>query len=254
MRTRRPKVTPAAVALVTLALALASSWAPPALGQIGGQTGGTLVIDDVEDLSLTANGVERDWISEWTFTEIALQAIDPTTETLSLTLAPDQTPLGVFRLTANNDTMGYFAKTCGVPMPSEPGESTATHPGDMTSFNTLSFFACVDPTASNMELQVILECYPQNPDSSFPKLYWIVSPAVGTTFEPVTLDLRSPDLVENDGGNTVEELLSQTRFLSFYLYGGPDFTRQEINLFFDDITLTDEDSSTSVGNDWPLYD
>lgn len=240
----KSRVYPILAALLACAL--------PAAAQIGGQTGGTLVIDDVEDLNLLAAGVEREWISDFTFTESALQPIDPATE--SLTLAPDQSPLGVFRFRANNDTAGYFAKTCGVPMPSEPGESTATHPGDMTSFETLSFFACVDTTASNMEVQVILECYPQNPDSSFPELYWLVSPPEGAVFQQITLDLRSPDVVLNDGGNSVEDLLSQTRFMAFYLQAGPDFTTQEINLYLDDLTLSDGEGATSVGNDWPLYD
>lgn len=224
-----------------------------AFAQVGGQTGGTLVIDDVENLSLTAEGVGRDWITEFTFTVPALQAIDPASE--GLVLAPDQSPLGVFEFTANNDTAGYFFKSCGIPVPSVSGESTLTHPGDMTSFSQLTFLACVNPTANNMGLQIILECYPQNADSSFPKLNWFVNPTVGTTFEQVSINLTEPDLVENNDGNlTVEELLSETRFLAFYLHAGPDFTQQGIRLYFDDITLTDEGNQTSVGSSWELYD
>ncbi|MCC5875942.1 MAG: hypothetical protein JJU11_06960 [Candidatus Sumerlaeia bacterium] len=233
--------------------ALIAAFPATAISQVGGQTGGTLVIDDVENLTLAAEGVGRDWITDFTFTVPALKAIDPATE--SLVLASGQTPQGVFEFTANNDTAGFFSKTCGIPVPSQLGESTLTHPGDMTSFETLSFFACVNPTAANMELQVILECYPQNANSTFPKLYWFVTPSVGTTFEKVSLDLRSPDLVENnDGDRTVEELLSETRFLAFFLFAGPDFSRPEIRLYFDDITLTDEGGATSVGSNWVLYE
>jgi hypothetical protein len=221
------------------------------LAQVGGQVGGTHVIDDAEDLDLNAIGVNRDWISEFTFTEIALSAIDPATR--SLTLTGDQSPMGVFRLRANNDAAGFFQKTAGIPVPGQKGESTLTSPGDMTSFEKLSFVACASPSVNNLQLQVILECYPQNQDSSFPKLYWTISPAIGTTFSPVELDLRSPDLVENAGGNSVEELLSRTRFLAFYLFAGPSMLVQETNLYFDDITLTATEP-TSIGADWLLYD
>lgn len=233
-----------------MALALAAG-APPASAQIGGQVGGTKVIDDVEDLNRNAAGVDRNWISDFTFIQDALTPLAP--ETKGLALAPGQSPLGVFELKANNDFAGFFNMSAGVPVPSEKGQSTLTHPGDMTSFETLSFFACVDPSVANMQVLVILECYPQNGDGTFPELLWRTVPAVGKQFQPIELVLREPDEVRNGFGRTPEELLSQTRFLAFFLTAGQSFMRPEINLYFDDITLQGPPPA-SLGDDWMLYD
>lgn len=245
MRSNVPCIISRTIAAFLLMLTPASI---PA--QIGGQTG-IVVLDDVEDLDLNAFGVNRDWISESIEEDVALSAIEPTT--IPLTLAPGQTPAGVFRLRANRDTVGYFEKSAGVPLPSQSGASTLTSPGNLTYFDTMEFVACTTPTAANMELQIILECYPQNPDLTYPKLYWVVSPQAGTTFAPVTLDLHNPDLVENANGNTVPQLLSQTRFLAFYIFAGPAFFPEEVSVFFDDITFV---GSTVAAADrgWHLYE
>lgn len=226
-------------------------WLGLCMAQLGGQTGGVFILDDAEDLDINAAGVNRDWISDYTFKEIALRAIDPTTA--SLILAPHQSPAGVFRLQANNDLTGFFFKSCGVPLPSQKGESTLIYPGNATSFETLSFLACINPTANDMELQIILECYPRNPDGTYPKLYWFMTPAVGLTFSQLTVSLMNPDLVENADGRSVWELLSQTRFLSLFLYAGPDMSKQNLYFYFDDIVFSGE-VLTKARPAWSLYE
>jgi hypothetical protein len=236
-------------AAISFLLCAFVGFAPEASAQIGGQSTAPAIIDNAEDLNLNAGGVNRDWISDFNDEGIALTAIGP--GAASLTLASGQTPNGVLRLKATGDGAGFLEISCGVPVPSVASESTASHPGNMTPFENLSFAACVDPTAANLELQVILECYPQNPDTSFPKLNWFVTPAQGITFAPVTVNLRTPDLVDDAGTNTVEQLLSQTRFLAFYVFAGPDLGADEINLYFDDIMLTAANASCDT---WMLYD
>lgn len=63
----------------------------------------------------------------------------------------------------------------------------------------------------------------------------------------------NPDLVEDTNGLSVGELLSQTRFLSFYLYAGPDMTKQNIYLYFDDVVFSG-DVLTKARPAWSLHE
>lgn len=231
-------------------IVLLSTFSASAFAQVGGKTSadGPFMLEDVEDLNLNAAGVNREWIHEFSGYVQALHPVDPAAE--GLTLAAGQSPQGVLLYRAVPE-FGFVSKTFGVPLPSELGMSTLTHPGDLTSFTTMSFLGSVNQQRTNLEFQVVLECYPQNPDSSFPTLFWNFMPPTGTTFGNIELDLRQPTLSENTGTATIEELLSQTRFLSFFIYAGFLPTTDPIDFHVDDIrfqgVMTDASS-------WNLYE
>jgi hypothetical protein len=218
--------------------------------QIGGQNAvdGRFVLDDVEDRDLVADGVERNWISDFIESGAALEGIDPGAE--GLTLAVGQTSAGVFRFTAEDD-FGFIDMSFGVPVPSVKGASTLTNPANISGFNLLTFLAANTSPVMGAEFRVILECYPQNPDTSYPKLYWSFTPAPGTTFQSVVLNLQSPDFSENTGGLTTADLLSQARYLSFYVYAGPVDSGTSTVFYLDDIALEPQASVASEA--WELY-
>jgi hypothetical protein len=56
-------------------------------------------------------------------------------------------------------------------------------------------------------------------------------------------------LVENAGSLTVPQLLSQTRYLSFYFYGGPETIPKTLTVHVDDIQLV----GIAAIADWNLY-
>ena len=207
-----------------------------ATGHLGARTSadGDFIIDNAEDLDRFADGVERDWISSYvTGQGDVLEVLAPT----SLTLAPGQSPAGTLRMTAPVSA-GYINANFGVPMPAVPAYSTAISPGDLSSWTDLTFLACYEPTLAGQVFSLILETYPQNGDTTYPKLTWDFAPAPGTTFVPVTLDLRAPDLIENNPqAFTVDELLAQARFLSVYTFG-PAAPGTTLQLRIDDLRLT----------------
>lgn len=222
----------------------------PAFAQIGGHlpADGPFVLDDVEDLDLTADGVERDWIVSF----INRLSADSSTSS-GLTLAPGQTPIGALHFRGET-FYGYIDANFGVPMPGVNGASTLDFPGDISGFRQLTFFACYSPAQNNNVFQVILECYPQNPDSTFPLVYWNYTPALGTTYQQVAIDLYQPSLIQhNPGGLSIGELLSQTRFIAFYMYAGPLVMQfgPTMTLHVDDITLVGESPSATMN--WWVY-
>jgi len=206
-----------------------------AAGQIGGKTAadGPFTLDDVEDLDLVAGGVVRNWVyGTLPGGGPSLQAIPLAGS--GLTLAVDQSPTGALRFQAESSG-GYIGDGFGVPVPGQPGASTLDSPGDITSFTHITFLACFSPVISGQVFNVILETYP---DPAYPRIFWSFSPAPGTTFQQVTLDLRQPDQIDNAGGLTLEDLLARTRYLSFYCYadtsGGSE---KSITFYVDDIRL-----------------
>jgi len=235
------------VSVLWIALILCAP-VPLVQAQIGGRTAadGPFVLDDVEDLDLTADGVMRNWVSDY---------IEPTGSILTtlrlsgsgLTLAQGQTPIGAFRARIP-EVLGYISGGFGVPMPGEAGASSADHPGNITSFNFLSFEACFQPTFSGQFFEVILETYP---GPTYPKIYWRFSPAVGTTFRTVKIDLKAPSLIENSGGKSLVELLSQTRFLYFYCYAKQVPTGTTLDFHIDDIRLLG--ATPSAVRRWWMY-
>ena len=230
----------------TVALA---SLASMSMAQIGGKTAadGPFVIDDIEDLNLSSETLGRDWIPDFIGEDPALQAIDPSTA--GLTLASGQSSSGVFEFTAPAP-FGFIDTSFGIPMPSVAGASTLDNPGDITSFTYITFQSVADIAIPGIEYNIILECYPQNPDDSFPRVFWNFQPATGTTFDFNAIELRQPSsIANNQNSRTLEELLGQTRFLSFYVYAETE-QGNVVNLYMDDITLQEQPSSAE---DWLLY-
>lgn len=215
--------------------------------QIGGKTSadGRFVLEDAEDLNLTAVGVQRDWIwsnvagSTQPFTVTAIQGS-------GLTPATGQSPNGMihFSVPASH---GYVDASFGVPMPSQPGQSTEPYPGNLTSFETMTFLTCFDPVMTDQRFEIILECYPLV-GATYPKLYWSYTPTAGTTFQKVSIALHSPYLVENAGGRSVEQLLSQARYMSFYYYGA-SASKATLDACVDDIGF----ESKAAVHDWQLF-
>ncbi len=236
---------------IVLFVALSFSLVIPAHSQIGGRTSadGTFVLDDAEDLDLVADGVMRDWIPDYVWP----QGYVLTTYTLtgsSLTLAPDQTPIGALKATIPETHWiyeGYISAGFGVPVPAVKGASTEEYPGNITSFGTMTFNACFEPVLTEQVFQVVLETYP-GPD--YPKIYWSYSPESGTTFQGVEIDLWNPDTIEGAGSLTLQDLLSQTRFLYFYFYAGPVPIGTVLEFYIDDIRLTGEGSAPGF---WVFY-
>lgn len=212
-----------------LLLAPAIGWA-----QIGGKTSadGPFILDDMEVENIVAEGVERHWIPDGIW-----GAEDPfgwaPLAGSGLTLADGQSPIGAlyFRIPSSH---GFISKGFGVPMPGVEGASSLDFPGDITSFTHLRFLTRHAPALSNQSFMVILETYP-GPDH--PKIYWSYSPPPGDTFAEVELDLRQPDLIENAGELELDDLLAQTRFLSFYYYGETRSFGTTLEVNVDDVTL-----------------
>lgn len=202
--------------------------------QIGGVTAadGPFVLDDAEVENILAEGVERQWIpdfiwgAEQPFRWVPLGGS-------GLTLADGQSPEGALRYQMPSD-FGFVSKSFGVPMPGVKGASSLDFPGDVSSFTDIRFLFRHSPDLTNQSFSVILETYP---GPTFPKIYWRFSAPAGNTFREVKLDLRQPDLIENASGLDIEELLSQTRFLSFYFYGETGFVPRTLEVHVDDVGL-----------------
>lgn len=238
-------------AWIRMAAAAVLIWSICAVGvaQIGGRAGadGPVMIDDVEDLDMLAGGVQRAWVPQVT----GGNSFDPVPPTSGgLTLAAGQTPLGAFAYKMKVSS-GYLNLSFGVPVPSVAGQSTADYPGDMTSFSKLSFLTRSSNAITSQTFQVILETYPGPP---YPKLYYKYSLTPGTTYRKIEIDLHAPDFVENAGGRTVEELLSKTRYLAFYYFGGPDQVVKSLTVHVDDICLIPSMKNESCVRDWAIYD
>lgn len=218
--------------------------------QIGGKTAtdGPFTLDNVEDLNTTASGVDRAWIPDFIFTDPqAFQAVPLTTG--GLTLSPEQTTSGALRYAMPTQPKGgYVSYSFGVPMPSQPGASTLTFPGDLTSFTHFTFLARGSHSLADQVSQIILETYP---GPLYPKLYWNFALPIGTTFQRVTVPLREPSLVTGAGALTVEQLLAKARYMSFYFYGGKELIPKTLTVHVDDIQLTGT-AAAAVYN-WSLY-
>src|SRR5690606_20483643 len=107
--------------LATIAIAL--SLAASAHAQIGGHLAadGPFLLEDVEDLDLHAVGVARDWIPDFVSQQGGLTPI--LLDSSGLTLFGDQSPIGGLRFRVPSQS-GFVNKSYGVPVPSEPGQST----------------------------------------------------------------------------------------------------------------------------------
>ncbi|GEM_PF-6771903 len=212
----------------------------PAAGQIGGKTAadGPFVLEDAEDRDLFVDALGRDWIPDF----VPGDGNGLTTLTLAgsgLTLAAGQTPVGALKFAVPQE-FGFIDKGFGVPMPGVVGASTLASPGDITSFERLEFLFSFNQTLNGQVFQVILETYPEVSPGVFPQIFWSYTAPAGGTFHPVALDLRSPDLIENAGGRSLEELLGQTRFLFFYFFAGPVGFTARLEARLDDVTLAGE--------------
>lgn len=236
-------------ALVELFVPVACLLAATASGQIGDYlpSQGPFVLDDFEDLDLEADSVGRTWVVSAGDGMIAGAA-----NLGGLTLVPGQTPNGALHLSAEA-RFNFLDASAGVPIPSTKGASTLTDPGDISGFRYLTFLACHSSVPADASFQVILECYPQNPDSTFPKMYWNFAPTSGNAYQPIVIELYQPTLVEsNPQDRSVAELLSQTRFLAFYMFAAPVSAGVEMTLHLDDITL--EGVMTFASMTWELYE
>lgn len=217
-----------------------------ASAQIGGATAadGPFVLEDAEDLDLVADGVMRDWVPDYV-KDGGLHAIPLSAS--GLTLDASQSSIGALHFHVP-ETARYIDKSFGVPMPAIPGASTLDHPGNIASFAFLSFRACYQPELPSPVFLVILETYP---GTNYPKLYWSFTPALSTEFREVSIDLWNPSSIENAQGLPLEALLSQTRFLSFYVFSGRVQPNTTLDLFIDDIRLTGRAPSSAAR--WRVY-
>ena len=192
----------------------------------------------------------RDWVPDNTGVTPALQGIDPTTAPLGLTLAAGQTSGGAL-LFSGKTKANFINFGFGVPMPSVQGASTLTNPGNITSFTDLRFLACVTPVLTAPVNQVILECYPGT-GGVYPKLYWNYTLTPSSTFTQVAINLRSPSSIsDNPTSQTVDQLLSQTRFMSFYFFSGPEPSNKNLKFYVDDIRLV---NAVTAVREWSLYE
>ena len=109
-------------------------------------------------------------------------------------------------------------------MPSVAGASTLTNPGNITSFRQLRFLAQYTPAISGTSFSVIIECYPEmtcGPGQTapcYPRVFYSFTPSEGTTFREVDINLSQPSYVDAPSTVTLQDLLSQTRFMSLYAY------------------------------------
>jgi hypothetical protein len=237
--------------------------ASSAVAQIGGKTAndGPFLLDGAEDLNLSAESVGRDWVSDFVY---------PAGDVLSvialggsgLTLGTGQSATGALRasLAASGAIFGGFEINggFGVPVPAQVGASTLDEPGDITSFESLAFFAQYQSNTTGISFQVLLECYPQNGDSTFPTILWGFTPNQSTTFGNIVLDLRSPSGIVNNPSNlTVDQLLSQTRFLYFYHFKYPVQVNHQLTMHYDDIRLLgsgDPQNPMTAAKDWQVFE
>lgn len=235
----------------------------PALAQIGGKTAanGPFLLENAEDLNLTAESIGRDWISDFIFPSGDVLSAVPLNGS-GLTLGLGQSPTGALRgsLAASGAILGGFEINAGygIPVPSVVGDSTLTSPGNIASFESLAFFSRYQSNTSGLTFQVLLECYPQNGDSTFPTIVWNYTPTAGNTFEPVVIDLRTPATINNNPSNhTVEQLLGQTRFLYFYYYKYPAQMTDQLTAHIDDIRLLGEGDPITPMNaagSWEVFE
>jgi hypothetical protein len=228
------RLLPAIVAVALLVLPSIESNA-----QIGGRSAadGLFPLDDAEDLNLTSEALGRDWISDFVFPSGAVLSVEAIPG--SLAPAPGQSPIGALKATVPDDGFGSFNAGFGIPMPAAVGASTLDSPGNIASFSQLKFFARFSKnTATAVDFQVLLECHPQNPDSTFPTILWKYVPPEGATFSEITIDLRAPDALLNNPNNlTVDRLLSRARFLYFYFFANPVTPTAQLDFHVDDIRL-----------------
>jgi hypothetical protein len=217
--------------------------------QIGGKNAADspVVLEDMEDLDLTANGLMRAWIPDAVQGEAQpLKAI--TLSTSGLTLAPEQTPIGALEFTVPS-SFSYVQSGFGVPMPAVAGASTATSPGNIAQFTNLHFNASYQPSLNGTKFNVILQTYPANTSTNpptYPQIFWQYSIPAGTTFQQVNLDLYAPTLIEGAGSLTLAQLLSQTRFLYFFCYAGPLTVPDTLRFRLDDVTLSVDRTPASI--------
>lgn len=231
--------------------------------QIGGKTAadGPFVVDNFEDLNLASETLARNWITSVIVNAPAsLQLSGP-----GDTLAPGQTPIGAMQPRFPDDNAFIFGSPnsvfgdVGIPVPGLPGVSTDPNaggtPGNITSLSENRFvhsFTMFGQRAdTDYSASVVIECYPGNGDGTFPKLIYNYEPTRGTVFTPVEINLRDPSVIrDNPQARTVEQLLSQTRFLDFFFFATPTNEPSWMNMAIDDITLVGPASSV---DEWMLY-
>jgi hypothetical protein len=147
-------------------------------------------------------------------------------------------------------TDGYIDGGFGVPLPAIPGASTEDYPGDLTGFTKLAFEACFEPSLAGQVFGVVLETYP---GPTFPEIHWTFSPAQGTTFQTVEIDLRNPTSIQNDGGLSLSELLAQARFLYLFGSAGPVPIGSTLEFHVDDIRLVNDIEVPLGAKYWEIY-
>jgi hypothetical protein len=242
-----------------LIVGMFSLWTATAWAQIGGKTAadGPFTIDNAEDLNVRSETLGRDWVSDIVKGQQVLSAIPPGTD--SLTLMAGQSPNGVLKGRVPVDNFGSISGGYGIPMPSQVGASTLDFPGNITSFSYLNFLTCYQPAGlANQKFQILLECYPQNGDSTFPTVIWNYTPQTGKTFRWIGIPLNSPSgIVNNPGAKTLPELLSKTRFIYFLYFASPVASGTTFSAWVDDLkldtTLPQTVNATPEG-EWVYYE
>jgi len=122
----------------------------------------------------------------------------------------------------------------------------------MTSFDRITFLACTESNLVDQTLKMIMECYPGS-GNVYPKLQWNFSLPVSKTFSRQTLILRSPTQISDNPSNlSVEQLLSQTRYLAFFFYAGPLTTGKRLTIYIDDIDF--RMGALTAARDWSLFE
>lgn len=243
-----PRMTAIVLGLTTW-LALGGA----ALGQIGGKTAadGPFLLEDVEDLDLQAIGVDRPWIPDFVnnggLTAIAFDGS-------GLVLMEGQSPIGGLRFRVPS-SFGFVDKSFGVPVPSEPGQSTLSHPGNIVDFEKFDFLISYSLSLANQQFWIILETYPDRGGNVYPRIMWRYEPTVGSTFQRMQVPIHEPTLILDGEGFELEELLSQTRFLSFYFYGETQSGgSRTLNAHLDDIRLLPASAAPDGPTDhWAIY-
>lgn len=225
--------------------------------EVGGKSAyeGTMIIDDAEDLDLTADGVERDWIPD----NIAPVGAVLTTFSLTssgMTLAVGQSAIGALLATVpethtggkpDGDIDGGFS----LPLPLIPGASEEDYPADLSGFRALAFEACSGTQYSGQEFSVTLLAG-QGP--VYAELLWELTPLEGDVFATVEIDLRHPDEVKKTGGLSVDEMLSQVRQLEFKISAMSVPHGSTAELYLDDVRLLARDRMQSARvKQWMLY-
>lgn len=243
--------------VISAGISLFSISCCPAFGQIGGQNfdDGPFLIEDVEDRDLVADPLGRDWVPDFNGNKPILSAVDLAESTL--TLHADQSPVGAFTA-GPRAKFGFINQGFGVPIPSQVGESTLDFPGDITSFPAWNFLACYEQQGlSDPSFLILLECYPENGDGTFPTVVWSYTPSEGTTFQPVSVDLFSPSsILNNENSLAVSELLSQTRFVFFFFSATVVGADAGLEFHIDDIELGADQGPSgvmAVVENWDTY-